>query len=179
MEPKAPLAHCDECPLADQPFVPGDGPDQTEIVIVGEAPGKIEVLERKPFVGQAGCLLNQELSSSNIHRSSVHVTNAVLCRPERNKKPSVHAIRACHDRLIREIELSGARKVLALGETATHAVARDSRPISKLREADHVPSPYFGDGVSVRVTYHPSWVWRNWEEGYPPFASDIRRLLDP
>ena len=179
MDPKPPLAHCDECPLKDRPFVPGDGPSRTDRVIVGEAPGETEVKKGKPFVGRAGTVLNEELG---IDRSSVHITNAVLCHPERNKKrnkkPSVQAIRACRDRLIREIKQRGPKKVLCLGVVATWAVTGESRTIAELRLAGALPSPFLGDDVAVWVTYHPGAVLRN-SNLRPFFASDIRRFLDP
>ena len=127
MDPKPPLAHCDECPLKDRPFVPGDGPSRTDRVIVGEAPGETEVKKGKPFVGRAGTVLNEELG---IDRSSVYITNAVLCHPgrnkKRNKKPSVRAIRACHDRLIREIRQRPL--VLAVTMAALHGSASCAVP---------------------------------------------------
>ena len=82
MEPKAPLAHCDECPLKDRPFVPGHGSSEEGIVIVGRDPGRTEVAQGKPFVGDSGMLLNEELGFNGIDRSSVYVTNAVLCHTE-------------------------------------------------------------------------------------------------
>jgi len=179
MDPKAQRAHCHQCPLKDAPFVPGDGPGTTGIVIVGRDPGAIEVMEGKPFVGQAGCLLTRELGEIGINRSSVHITNTALCHTEGNKKPSVRAVQACHDRLIGEIKQTGAKKVLALGETASRAVSDRSGAIAVLRLAGPLPSRFLGDDVAVRVTYHPAWVWRNWKKGHPLFASDIRTLLDP
>ncbi len=73
MDPKAPFAHCDDCPLRHRPFVPGHGPSKTDRVrvIVGEAPGETEVVEGKPFVGRAGAILAQDLESIGIDQSSV------------------------------------------------------------------------------------------------------------
>ena len=97
--------------LKDGPVVPGDGPGETGIVIVGRDPGRIEVLEGKPFVGQAGCLLTRELGYIGINRSGIHITNAVLCHTEGNKKPSVQAVEACQDRLIGSWLYRRGRKV--------------------------------------------------------------------
>jgi uracil-DNA glycosylase family 4 len=178
MDPKAPLAHCDECPLKDRPFVPGHGSNKEGIVIVGRDPGRTEVAQGKPFVGKSGVLLNEELRFNGIDRSSVYVTNAVLCHTEGNKKPSVRAVRACHDRLIWEIKQSRPRKVLALGETATGAVTGETRTIADLRLAGPLRSRFLGDDVAVGVTYHPGAILRN-SNLRPLFASDIRMLLDP
>lgn len=161
MDPKAPLAHCDECPLKDRPFVPGHGSNKEGIVIVGRDPGRTEVMQGKPFVGKSGVLLNEELKLSGIDRSSVYVTNAVLCHTEGNKKPSVGAVRACHDRLIWEIKQREPRKVLALGETAAESVTGERKTIADFRLAGPLSSRFLGDDVPVRVTYHPGWILRN------------------
>ena len=82
MEPKAPLARCDDCPLRARPVVRGGCPDETRLVIVGEAPGRREVIEGRPFVGKAGRRLDQALAAAGVDRSAVYITNAVLCHPE-------------------------------------------------------------------------------------------------
>ena len=116
MDPKAPLAHCDECPLWNRPLVAGDGPPKTDLVIVGWAPGKTEVEVGKPFVGDSGGVLNEALDDAGIDQESAYITNAVLCHPVK-PKPPVPAIRACHDRLVQEIERRGPRKVIASGKS--------------------------------------------------------------
>jgi uracil-DNA glycosylase family 4 len=111
---KAPFVRCRECPLAHQPFVPGNGPSQTDLVVVGQAPGCQEVEQRKPFVGPAGKALRRVLDSLGVdHLSKVFFTNTVLCYPGksegtgRDKKPPLAAIVACRERLRREIEKTG------------------------------------------------------------------------
>jgi uracil-DNA glycosylase family 4 len=179
MDPKAPLAHCNDCPLWDRPFVPGDGASETETVVVGEAPGKTEVLKGKPFVGDSGVLLEEELASIPIDPSSLYITNAVLCHPEGNKLRSIRPVRACHERLIWEIKQRGPKKVLALGAVAIWAVTGESRPIAELRLAGPLRSPFLGEDVEVGVTYHPGWVLRSRKSRRPHFASDIRQFLGP
>jgi uracil-DNA glycosylase family 4 len=164
--------------LKDRPFVPGDGSSQEGIVIVGRDPGRTEVAQGKPFVGDSGILLNEELAFNGIDRASVYVTNAVLCHTEGNKKPSPRAVHACHDRLIREIRQREPRKVLALGETAAESVTGERKTIAHLRIAGPLSSRFFGDDVAVRVTYHPGWILRN-RNRRPLFASDIRAFFGP
>lgn len=193
MDAKAPLARCGECPLRDRPFVGGYGPPSAKRVIVGEAPGHTEALEGKPFVGKAGRRLNERLSAKEVDRSSVYITNAVLCHPPGNESPPPReAIRACHDRLISEIRdvlrREGQRmtqaKVLALGKTAGKALttrrpwANDSRSISQSRLLRPAPHPDLSGYAEVRVTYHPSALPRNraWSEN---FDEDMGWLADP
>lgn len=178
MEPKAPLAHCEDCPLRDAPFVPGHGPGQADMVIVGEAPGSNEVATGIPFTGRAGQLLNRELGSVGISRGSVYVTNAVLCHPEKNRTPTAREIRHCNDRLIKEIEDRRPKKVLTLGAVASRAVMGSSGRIADLRLGRPKRSPLLGEDVVVGSTYHPGAVLRN-RKLLPSFVSDIRKLLDP
>jgi uracil-DNA glycosylase family 4 len=157
MDGKAPLAHCDACPLRDRPVVLGFGPEAADRVIVGEAPGEREVAEGRPFVGSAGRRLNKALVAKEVPRSTLYITNAVLCHPEGNESPPpLGAVKACHERLIAEIGLTQPRKVLALGKTASKALTGDPTSIEQLRLLDEAPSPYLGGDAKVRVTYHPS-----------------------
>jgi uracil-DNA glycosylase family 4 len=133
----------------------------TNRVIVGEAPGETEVAQGKPFVGKAGKRMNDALKAACVDRLAVHVTNAVLCRPEGNATPPKEVIDACRERLIKEIRSKMPTRVLALGTTAKLALTGDKRPIKTLRLLPHVPSSHLGGPAKVRVTYHPSALTRN------------------
>jgi DNA polymerase len=149
------------------------------LVIVGEAPGRQEVIEGRAFVGKAGRRLNQALAASGVERTAVYVTNAVLCHPAGNQSPPPRdAIAACHARLIHEVSQRAPQKVLALGTVAAKALTGDSRTIESLRVEPHVPSPFLGTGAEVRVTYHPSALSRN--PGWPGrFDGDVGWLAEP
>jgi len=175
----APPTRCGDCPLRDRPFVAGDGPRRTNLVIVGEAPGQREVVEGKPFVGKAGGRLNEALAAAGVDRSAVYITNTVLRHPAGNESPPPReAISVCHERLISEIQRRMPRKVLALGATAGKALTGDSRPIEQLRLLRPVPSPFLGVDAEVRVTYHPSALPRN--PAWPGrFDEDVGWLGEP
>ena len=150
-------ARCSGCPLGDQPVVPGQARADANRWIVGQCPGREEVIEGAPFVGPAGRRLDKALTPAGVARSDLYVTNAVLCHPPANKStPPSEAVKACHDRLIDEIRTNRPRKLLALGATAALQCTGDRRPISVLRLLASVPSPYFEDYTVARVTYHPS-----------------------
>lgn len=133
----------------------------TDRVVVGEAPGRMEVVEGRPFVGKAGGRLNEALSVAGIDRLAVYITNTVLCHPEGNDSPPLEAVDACHDRLVTEIRLRMPSKVLGLGKTAGKALTGDGSSIEKLRLLRPAPSPFLDDSSEVRVTYHPSALTRN------------------
>jgi uracil-DNA glycosylase family 4 len=178
VDAKAPRAHCDDCPLRDRLIVLGYGPTTADRVIVGEAPGETEVVKGRPLVGSAGRRLDRALDANDVPRSSIYITNAVLCHPEGNESPPPRdAIKACHERLIAEVDLMQPRKVLALGMTAAKALTGDPRPIRELRVLDAAPSPYLVGDANVRATYHPSSLNRN-PEWPGNFDNDVGWLGD-
>ena len=86
--------NCDQCTLNREP-VSGHGHfNEPDIMIIGEAPGREEVEKGKPFVGRAGKLLRETLTSVGLNTEKIYYTNACLCRPEANKTPTSALIRA-------------------------------------------------------------------------------------
>lgn len=181
MEPKAPFAHCDSCPLKDEDFVAGFGPDDVRYVIVGEAPGATEVRTGSPFTGSSGKLvLNKVLTDHGIDRDSdAFVTNTVLCRPPmkdgRNTAPDESAIEACRDRLVHDIKTHMPSVVLALGGPAAQTLLDSEERISVLRVGGPKQSPFFDPPVVA--TFHPSYARRN-SDNLSLLTSDVGKLLE-
>ena len=133
VKPKAPLAHCDECPLKDRTPVFGEGPERAVLVIVGEGPGSSEERAGRPFVGRSGKLLRAICANKNVDLRRVYVTNATICySPTSNAKVVNQAMKACNDRLRAEVKSRNPKAVLALGAVAMHALGRPGS-ITKLR----------------------------------------------
>ena len=162
---KAPFARCRECPLVDQPFVPGNGPTDTDLMAIGQAPGDEEVKQNKPFVGPAGGRLRRALASLGVDESKVYFTNTVLCHPgkrektNRDKTPPAKAKAACHERLKREVEGTGARWILSVGAVAAKEVTGKRVALSASR-CSVLRRPLSSDGLGgdalVGITHHPS-----------------------
>src|SRR5689334_16803260 len=97
------LCECWKCPLRGQNPVFGNGPSRTEVVIVGEAPGRNESRRGIPFIGPSGQLLDDTLKDVGLPRKEIFVTNTVLCRPQKpdgsDGPPPRDAVRACSVRL--------------------------------------------------------------------------------
>ena len=175
-ELEAEIRRCRKCSLhrtRTQP-VPGEGPSPCEIMIVGEAPGREEDLEGRPFVGQAGKLLQKMLQAIGLERSGVYITNVVKCRPPGNRTPEAEELQACRPYLARQIRLVRPRVILALGAVAARSLLLQETPLSRLRGR-----PYEIDGIRVVVSYHPAYLLRNpaakraaWED-----LQLLRRLL--
>jgi len=115
---ETPVFGCGDCPLGDDCRVPGEGPLDAPIVLVGEAPGAEEELQRRPFVGVSGRRLRLILQQLGV-LDSVYITNVVKCRPPGNRVPSDREIKCCKAHLENELnKLTGRKIIVALGGTA-------------------------------------------------------------
>ena len=102
--------------------VPGDGQLSSKIMFVGEAPGKNEDEQGKPFVGAAGMILNQALEKVGIKRAEVFITNVVKCRPPGNRVPENDERSICRQYLDRQISLIEPKIICILGSTAYSSI---------------------------------------------------------
>lgn len=98
--------------------VPGDGPPDALVVIVGEGPGRNEDLQGRPFVGAAGRQLDGLLKDAGLSREEAYITNVVKCRPPDNRRPMVGEADACAPYLERQLSLIRPRVVVLLGDSA-------------------------------------------------------------
>jgi DNA polymerase len=165
---------CDLCPGRTH-AVPGEGNPNARLVLVGEGPGATEDATGRPFVGQAGQLLDSILDAIEVPRNSVYITNIVKCRPPQNRKPLPDEIAACIPYLHRQLELIRPKVILAMGGTAGESLLGVRKSLGELRGKVHT-----FNGVPLVVTYHPAALLRNpnWKK---PTWDDVRiarQLLD-
>ena len=113
----AEVAACTRCRLHEgrTRAVPGEGTAATEVIFVGEGPGFNEDRPGRPFVGQAGSLLDELLASVLWSRDEVFITNVVKCRPPGNRDPEPDEIAACAPYLTRQLEALDPALVVTLG----------------------------------------------------------------
>ncbi len=97
---------CTDCPLSQTRTnaVPGEGPDNADLMFIGEGPGFREDQQGRPFVGPAGQFLDGLLASIGTNRRQVFIANMIKCRPPENRDPMPHEISACQKYLQRQIE---------------------------------------------------------------------------
>jgi DNA polymerase len=95
--------------------VPGEGPENSQIVFIGEAPGFHEDQQGRPFVGQAGQFLEQLLGSIGLKRDDVYICNVIKCRPPGNRDPLPMEIKSCQKWLDRQLELLAPKMIVTLG----------------------------------------------------------------
>jgi DNA polymerase len=98
--------------------VPGDGSADAEIVFIGEAPGKTEDKEGRPFVGSAGKFLAEMLTEINLKREDVYITNIVKYRPPNNRDPLPEEKSACRQWLLEELKIISPKLIVFLGRHA-------------------------------------------------------------
>ncbi|HDN79218.1 MAG: uracil-DNA glycosylase [Chloroflexi bacterium] len=111
------IRNCHKCRLAESRTnaVPGEGPEDAQIMFIGEAPGFHEDRQGRPFVGAAGRFLDQLLESIGIKREEVYICNVIKCRPPGNRDPLADEIKACAPYLDRQIEIIKPRLIVTLG----------------------------------------------------------------
>jgi uracil-DNA glycosylase family 4 len=111
------IASCQRCILSEsrKNAVPGEGPEDADIVFIGEGPGFHEDQQARPFVGAAGQFLEELLEGIGLRRESVYICNVIKCRPPGNRDPLPEEIEACKPFLERQIELISPRMIVTLG----------------------------------------------------------------
>ena len=115
------IAGCHACRLSEgrTQTVPGDGDANAELMFIGEGPGFHEDRQGRPFVGQAGKLLDDLLAGIGLSRAEVFVANVVKCRPPQNRDPQPDEIAACEPYLSEQIAGIRPKLIVPLGRFAT------------------------------------------------------------
>ena len=159
------LQHCTRCDLCRMTTaaVPGEGPSDARLMIVGEQPGDREDLVGRPFVGPAGAVLDEALRDAGIDRTAVFMTNAVkhfkhtLHRKRRiHQRPNADEIETCRWWLDNEREIVAPEVILALGASAARAVMGRSVKIADVRGQPIA----IDQGTVAIVTIHPAYLLR-------------------
>lgn len=159
---------CKKCPLWEtrRNAVPGEGSPKSKIVCIGEAPGRSEDIQGRPFVGAAGKLLTQLLSCIGLSREDVFICNIVKCRPPRNRAPSPAEVEACTPYLDRQINAIKPKIIVTLGHHSTTCVfSKTQLPFSSITRVRGKSSDtaILGRRVTVFPTLHPAAALYNGE----------------
>ncbi len=148
------LQNCQDCSLHRYRthLVFGTGNPEAELMLVGEAPGREEDLQGKPFVGAAGKILTEGLRQVGLSREEVYIANILKCRPPGNRDPLPEEIQACFPYLESQIEIIGPKIICSLGKFAAQMLLDTSRGITHLRGK---PQWYKND-ITLIPIYHPA-----------------------
>lgn len=164
---------CLACPLAERPAVRGFGPQPARMMIIGEAPGRTEAREGRPFIGLSGQLLRSSLKLVGVDPDSCRITNTVICHPDGNETPKKDSIDACRDRLLAEIEVTQPDRILLLGATSLSVLGWKS--IVRSRGLGTILT-VGGREIFVVATYHPAAILRS-PDLFRDFIHDLSKLV--
>lgn len=172
----APFLNCHQCPLGSlgrTNVVFGKGNPDARIMFIGEAPGREEDLQAKPFVGRSGKLLNEVLRAVGIQPEDTYITNIVKCRPPDNRAPLPNEAGTCKKLLLyHQIKIICPKVICTLGSVAiNHLLDKDLR-ITKVRG-----QVMQFKTVTVIPTYHPAYILRN-QTQLTTLASDLELVLE-
>jgi len=157
----------DACPLKKTAtkLCYADGNPQARVMLIGEAPGREEDIEGRPFAGRSGQLLDRMLAAVGLSRtaqdreSAVFITNTVFWRPPGNRNPTEAETQMCLPFLIRTIELQQPDVIVCLGPMPAQRLTGKTEPILKLR-GKWVTANVGGRSISLLPTLHPSFLLR-------------------
>ena len=156
-----------------------DGDYKSKIMIVGEGPGQKEDQEGKPFVGDAGILLNKMLKSINIDRKKIYITNVVNFRPPNNRKPEPSEISKYSNFLRKHISIIDPKILILMGSTAMESLFGSNIKITKERGSwkDIIIN---NKTYLCMITFHPAYLLRQPENKKFSWTDlkEIRKKID-
>ncbi|NND86920.1 MAG: uracil-DNA glycosylase [Nitrosopumilus sp.] len=173
LEIKQNIISCVKCDLCKTRTnsVPGKGNFQSNVIFVGEAPGRNEDKEGEPFVGVAGKKLSSALEKIGVSRDEVYITNVVKCRPPSNRVPTKNERDTCQDYLKQEISIIKPKIICILGNTAFNSILGGSE-ITKFRG-----KLVRKDNQYYFLTVHPAATIYN-QELIEVLNGDIKKLFE-
>jgi len=168
------VRNCRRCSLWKNPkAVPGEGNPEAEIMFIGEAPGYHESVQERPFVGAAGRLLTQLLSSINLKRKDVFIGNLLRHRPPGNRGPLPEEIEACKIFLDEQIKIINPKIIVTLGRFALSKFIPEGK-ISKIHGQARWVN--FDDRRVIAIPmFHPAAALRNGET-MDKIKEDFRKI---
>ena len=178
---KSKIKSIEDCELKKfaKNIVFSDGNPNSQIMLVGEGPGEKEDAQGKPFVGDAGILLNKMLNAIKIKRENIYITNVVNYRPPNNRKPEISEINRYSVFLREHISIINPKILILMGSTAMEAIFGQKLKISKERGKWKETIINQKTYLSI-LTFHPAYLLRqpdqkkfSWED-----LKNIRKKID-
>lgn len=142
--------------LENTNLVFGVGNPTADLMIIGEAPGEQEDIQREPFVGPAGQLLDKILGAINFKRDDIYIANILKHRPPGNRNPNDEERKRSLPYLLRQVELIEPKVILCLGKVSGTTLLQKDDALKNMRGTFHK----FKD-ADLTVTYHPAALLRN------------------
>ncbi|MEI7559815.1 MAG: uracil-DNA glycosylase [Actinomycetes bacterium] len=153
---------CHACGLAAtrNQVVFGEGNPEASVMFIGEAPGKAEDEQGRPFIGRSGMLLDRLFEDCGIDRSDVFITSIVKCRPPDNRDPKRDEISSCQNWIEAQIRLINPTVICTLGNFALKLIRNDPTGITQVHGQEESRT-VFGSRVWVYPLFHPAAALRS------------------
>ncbi|MCA9810520.1 MAG: uracil-DNA glycosylase [Candidatus Dadabacteria bacterium] len=149
----------------------GEGNPKARLVFVGEAPGRDEDIQGRPFVGRAGQLLNKIIEAMGLKREDVYISNIVKSRPPDNRTPTPDEMAEWEPFLFQELRSINPDVVVCLGNTASQSILKTKASLGSMRGKFHRYGKF-----KVMVTYHPAALLRN-PNFKKPLWEDMQQVM--
>ncbi|MBN1682950.1 uracil-DNA glycosylase [Candidatus Bathyarchaeota archaeon] len=175
------LDSCNKCQLSNQVKnkVFGEGNYNSPLILVGEAPGKNEDEQGKPFVGSAGKLLEKLLHNNRLSRKQVFITNIVKCRPPKNRKPNQIEVEACSCMLEKLIKIIEPKIIAPMGNSALEYFLKKTdlknKVIGEIHGKPIIYEASFGK-IILFPLYHPAAAIYN-RKLLPIIEEDFKKMI--
>ncbi len=149
----AAIGQCRRCALCEgrTNVVPGFGNPEARVMLIGEAPGKNEDLQGRPFVGAAGHYLTDLLGLAGLSREDVFIANVLKCRPPSNRDPRPDEIATCTPFLRDQVRSIGPEFLVTMGNFSTKFILKTERGITRLHGQVAMAGRF-----KVFPVYHPA-----------------------
>jgi DNA polymerase len=169
---KEEVIKCTKCELSETRTnsVPGKGNFKSDVIFVGEAPGKNEDEKGEPFIGIAGKKLSSALENAGVSRDDIYITNIVKCRPPSNRVPKTNERETCQEYLKQEISIIKPKIICILGNTVFNSILGGSEIMKhRGKVARKDKQLYF-------ISLHPAATIYN-QKLVDVFKKDIKKLF--
>jgi len=169
------IGDCRRCKLSQKRthIVFGEGNPDARLMFIGEAPGREEDVQARPFVGEAGMLLTRLIEKMGLKREDVYIANIVKCRPPMNRDPEKDEIQQCREFLERQIDIIRPEIIMSLGRIAASTLMGNERlKITAIRG-----KIFDYRGIPLVPTFHPAYLMRNPKDKWLTW-NDAQKVLE-
>ena len=138
-----------------------DGNPDSDIMVIGEAPGNHEDLQGIPFCGDSGKLLDEMFRAINLDRTKLYITNVIFWRPPGNRRPTEEELAICRPFVERHIQLFNPKIMILVGSTSMSAVLGINDPVTGVRgKIIEFAADFMEEKIKTFVVFHPSYLMR-------------------
>lgn len=169
------IGDCKRCKLSKKRLniVFGEGNLEAKLMFIGEAPGREEDEQGRPFVGEAGMVLTRLIEKMGFKRKDVYIANIVKCRPPMNRDPEPDEIESCKGFLEKQIEIISPKVIMSLGRISAMTLSG----INKLKITAIRGKFFYFKDIPVMPTFHPAYLMRNPKDKWLTW-NDACKVLD-